>query len=52
MYGDEEVAIQSFYEDMMLDTPAKVRNLENAFELAEKRGPLVFTEPRCKYDDS
>lgn len=34
------MATQSFYEDMIIDTPEAVRNLERAIELAEKRGPL------------
>lgn len=43
------MATQSFYEDLVIDTPEAVRNLERAIELADKRGPLVFDEPQWEY---
>ncbi len=38
------MATQSFYEDMILDTPEKIRNFERAVEAAEIRGPIDFSE--------
>ncbi len=34
--------IESFYEMMIIDTPEKARRLVEAFEAAERRGPLVL----------
>ncbi|MDR0524111.1 MAG: hypothetical protein LBG62_06815 [Candidatus Methanoplasma sp.] len=40
-----------FFEDMIIDTPEKARNLERAFEEAEKRGPLVIVGAHKPNDD-
>lgn len=45
------MATESFYEDLIIDTPEALRNLERAIELAEKCGPLVFDEPQWEYDN-
>ena len=36
------MATQSFYEMLEIDTPEKAARLVEAFEAAERRGPLVF----------
>ena len=34
------MATQSFYEDLVLDSPEAVYNLEKAIDEADRRGPL------------
>ncbi len=34
------MATQSFYEDLLLDTPEKLRKMEEAFDRADTRGPI------------
>lgn len=34
------MATQSFYEDLVLDSPEAVHNLEKAIDEADRRGPL------------
>ena len=36
--GGEKMATKSFYEDLILDTPEAVANMEKAFEKYEKEG--------------
>lgn len=37
-----QMATQSFYEIMEIDTKDKVRNLEEAFRMAKERGPVDY----------
>lgn len=41
LYGDD-MATQSFYEIMKINTEEKVRNLKEAFRMADKRGPIDY----------
>ena len=36
------MATQSFYEIIEIDTEEKARNLEKAFRMAKKRGPVDY----------
>ena len=36
------MATESFYEDLILDTPEACANMEKAIDLAEERGDLVI----------
>ena len=39
-YEGNRMATQSFYEDLVLDSPEAVHNLEKAIDEADRRGPL------------
>lgn len=36
------MATESFYEDLILDTEEAIANLEKALDEAEKRGPMII----------
>lgn len=44
------MATQSFFQDMILDTPEKIRRLEEAYDEADRRGPIDTTgaKPICR----
>lgn len=47
------MATQSFFQDMILDTPEKIRRLEEAYDEADRRGPIDTSgaKPICKDED-
>ena len=45
------MATKSFYQDLVLDTPEAVANLERAIDEADKRGPIDVSEAKGVTND-